>query len=491
MRPLNEQRRFSRHEIYLVLIFLCSLPLVNPWVRGDGVGYYAYARAPLIQHNLRFEKDWLAGNITFRIGKTDDAGSLRPDQYTRTGHLDNHFTVGPAILWAPFLLAAHGGVLAADALGAHIPADGFSAPYTITMALATALYGFLGLLLSFHIARKFFDERWAFLGTTGIWLASSLPVYMYFNPSWSHAHSAFAVALFFWYWLRTRGRRGYVQWMLLGASAGLLFDVYFPNGILLLIPLAESLAGYAAALRAPEQSLPTARRLFGGNLLFLCAAVAASLPSFLTRKIVYGGYFDFGSYAHAPWNWTAPQLWSVLFSADHGLLSWTPILILAIIGLFLLRRRDAALSGYLLLGFFAFYYLIACYPFWDGLSSYGNRFFVSLAPIFVLGLTAFLDALARRFRESRTALRAATAAVALFAVWNLGFIFQWGTHMIPVRGPISWRQMAYNQVAVVPIRLADNLKTYLSTRREMMKEIEQKDLKQLESQESKGKKSQE
>jgi len=26
----------------LALLFLLSLPLVNPWVRGDGVGYYAY-----------------------------------------------------------------------------------------------------------------------------------------------------------------------------------------------------------------------------------------------------------------------------------------------------------------------------------------------------------------------------------------------------------------------------------------------------------------
>src|SRR5271154_2108847 len=26
----------------LLLVFLISLPLVNPWIRGDGVGYYAY-----------------------------------------------------------------------------------------------------------------------------------------------------------------------------------------------------------------------------------------------------------------------------------------------------------------------------------------------------------------------------------------------------------------------------------------------------------------
>ena len=35
-------------------------------------------------------------------------------------------------------------------------------------------------------------------------------------------------------------------------------------------------------------------------------------------------------------------------------------------------------------------------------------------------------------------------------LWNLGLIFQWGTHLIPARGPISFREAAYNQFAVVP-----------------------------------------
>ena len=184
-----------------------SLPIVNPWVRGDGVGYYAFARALLIGHNLRFEQDWRSANPSFRQGRLDANGQLLASQYTRTGHLDNHFTVGPAILWAPFLSLAHGAVLLANRFGAQLAADGFSRPYVWTMALATAAYGFAGLLLAFDLARRYVDERWAFLATLGIWFASSLPVYMYFNPSWSHALSAFAVALFLWYWHRTRGAR--------------------------------------------------------------------------------------------------------------------------------------------------------------------------------------------------------------------------------------------------------------------------------------------
>jgi len=44
--------RSWKSELLLGLIFLLSLLLLNPWVRGDGVGYYALVRAPLIEHNL-------------------------------------------------------------------------------------------------------------------------------------------------------------------------------------------------------------------------------------------------------------------------------------------------------------------------------------------------------------------------------------------------------------------------------------------------------
>ncbi|MGA9481093.1 MAG: hypothetical protein WBV48_04125, partial [Candidatus Acidiferrales bacterium] len=220
-------RKPSKYEKILIVLFLLTVPLSNPWVRGDGVGYYAYARAMLIEHRLDFQNDWKHGNESFAMGNLDTHGNVLLEEYTSTGHIANPWAIGSSLLWFPFLFVTHIGVLVCDHFGAHIAADGFSAPYVTTMALATALYGFLGLWLSFVVARNYFAERWAFLATIGIWWASSLPVYMYFNPSWSHAHSAFAAALFLWYWNRTRGARTISQWILLGLLSGLIVDVYY------------------------------------------------------------------------------------------------------------------------------------------------------------------------------------------------------------------------------------------------------------------------
>jgi hypothetical protein len=467
-------RKFTKYEILLAVLFLFSLPLSNPWVRGDGVGYYAFARAMLIDHRLDFTKDWRAANTSFRTGRTDAQGNVDAAQYTSTGHLDNHFSVGPAILWSPFLVAAHAGVLLYHKLGGHIPADGYSRPYRVAMAMGTAVYGFLALVISFELARQYVSEFSAFLATLGIWTASSLPMYMYFNPSWSHAHSAFMVALFVWYWLRTRARRSWAQWLILGAIGGLMMDVYYMTAVLLLLPLLDSLRGYWQSF--PGDAEEPAPQLFGKNILFSLALMAAFTPTLASKKIIYGGYLTFGYTEH--WFWKSPAFFKSLFSSEHGLFSWTPILILAVAGLYLLRRHDRLLATYLIGVFIVYVYAIGCYENWAGLSSFGNRFFVSLTSIFVLGLAAFFDWLGLIWTE-RSAAIVAVSATAVLALWNLGLMFQWGTHLIPARGPISWPEAAYNQFAVVPGESVQMAKSYLIRRGQLMDQIEQEDVRQL------------
>lgn len=479
MDLLQYWRNCSVCEKRLLLVFLFSLTMVNPWVRGDGVGYYAYARSMITEGRLDFERDWRSANDSFRLGRVDAQGRIAAEQYTLTGRLNNHFAVGPALLWTPFLVATHLAVLALDRLGASISPDGYSRPYRVTMALASALYGFLGLWLSFAVARKYVAERWAFLATLGIWFASSLPVYMYFNPSWSHAHSAFAVALFLWYWERTRKGRKPLQWILLGLVSALMVNVYYPNGILLLIPLVESVVKYGFALRRSPRDWQTVRSLLLNNLAYLIVFFAGLLPTFITREIIFGNPFNLGDYTLMQWHWSSPALLPVLFSAQHGLLSWTPVVVVSLLGLFLLLHVDRALAAYLLLGFFSFYLVIASYPDWHGIASYGNRFFVSLTSIFVIGLAAAFDAVERYWAVRPVAITAC-AVTAILIVWNLGFIFQWGTHLVPARGPVSWREVASNQVSVVPATLAQDVRLYLFHRRDLMSHIEATDVRRLQ-----------
>jgi len=470
--------KLNHYHKALLIIFVVALPLVNPIVRGDGVGYYAYVRSLLVQHNLRFETDWIRSPWPF-VDRTVEADGRIHQPYTATGHLYNHFSIGPSILWAPFLVPVHMVMVTARKAGWNIDTDGFSRPYLFTAALATAIYGFVGLCVSFALARLFVSEVWAFLGTLGIWFASSLPVYLYFNPFYSHAHSVFAAAIFIWYWNRTRQQRSMMQWVALGLLGGLMLDIYYINIAILLLPLLESLRQYWQAWRAPVHDWSVMRRLFLANLIFCGVIVLAFLPTLITRRIIYGSVREFGYY---PSTWTRPAIWQPLLSSNHGLISWTPIILPSLLGLVLLRRYDRELATSSLAAFAVMYYIVACHPEWHGISSFGNRFFISLTPLFIIGLAVCLQEFGRWFKQPRTAIAASAAAISVLILWNLTFIFQWGMGLVPHVGPISWRQMAYNQVVVVPARLGSSLKSYFTDRNRMMKQIERDDLRRVRGQ---------
>jgi hypothetical protein len=475
----GSKAHLSGCEKLLVTLFVLTLPLVNPWVRSDGVGYYAYAHSLLIDGDLNFENEWQAASTSFRAGALDESGQVRPQQYTRTGRLNNHFTVGPSILWAPFLVTVHLAVGAANRLGAQVPADGFSWPYGVAMAVGTAFYGFWGLLLAFRLAREYFAERWSFLATLGIWFASALPVYMYFNPSWSNAHSAFTVSLFLWYWHRTRQGRTLRQWIGLAFIGGLMINVYYPNALALLAPLFESLESYRSAWSKRPRAWTAFRAQLVSNGIFVFVVLIAMLPTFVTRQIIYGGPLETGHPRLSSWFWTSPKLWDVLFSSNHGLLAWNPILIPAVVGLYWVRRRDRQFGTILIASLLALYYVIASYTWWNGISSFGNRFFVSLTPVFVLGLAAFLSRMDGWFKSSRLGVAAAALAVSLLAAWNVGIIYQWGTNVIPNRGHISWSEVARNQATVVPANLLATARTYFLGRMALMEQLEREDIREM------------
>ena len=328
-------------------------------------------------------------------------------------------------------------MLAADHLGAHIAAGGYSRPYLMAMAAATALYGFGGLLLAFDLVRHYVEEQWAFSGV-GIWLASSLPVYMYFNPSWSHAHSAFGVSAF------SVVLAPHAQIAQRTTMADIGFGCWPHDRYLLPERDSAPAPGNRGSWRVWRS--PGRRRSPLGGLeyvltkhaMFLASIVVTMVPTFVTRQIIYGHAFESGYPPVRTWHWGSPVLLRVLFSSDHGMVSWTPILIPSILGLIVLYRRDRLFGGGLLLVLLPYYYFIASYPDWDGISSFGNRFFVSLTPVFVIGLAAALDWLAGRWKNPARYLAAASVAVAMLVLWNFGLIFQWGTQLIPSRGPISW-----------------------------------------------------
>lgn len=482
-------RSRTHFEKTLALVFLLGLPFVHPSVLSDGVGYYAYLRSPLIDHNFQFASDWNNPPLKtlFECKTCPDSAKqywnnpanqllvvqLNGHQYanpiTKTGHLPNFYAVGPAMLWSPFVTVAHFAVIGADRLGFRITPDGHSWPYIVALSLGSTLYGFLGLCFAFDLARKYVDERWAFWATIGIWFASSLPVAVYLEPSGSHADSVFCVALFLWYWHRTRAGRTLKQWIVLGLLSGLMVDVYLANAVFVLAPGLDCIEQYVQSWRDPR----VLRKSFQYHFAYAGGALLAFSPMLITREIVYGNPLALGMYANVSWNWRSPAFREVLFSAGHGIFVCTPILLLAVAGLFALWRSDRNLGGACLLTTLAFYLLISVYPWWYGVYSFGNRFFISLTPVFVLGLAALFSWAAKLWTSPRAAVQRLVPLTALLILWNLGLLYQWSHYIFfpDGVGQVSWSEVLYNQVHVVPEAVARSVSAKFAAVASMSSEL--------------------
>ena len=472
--------KFPSFPRLLLVIFLATLPFVNPWVRGDGVNYYAYVRSLLVQHDLSFEADWRHANLSFRMWSVNPEGQIAPEFYTSTGHVKNDYAVGASMLWAPFLVPVHAAMLVLQRLGFNVKADGFSKPYVLTMALATALYAFVGLWLSFQFTCSYVPERWAFLATLGH-VVCKLSAHLHVFHSFLFARALGVCSRTLPLVLEPdpppaiRGSVGHSR-PSFGPVAGYLLLEYRDS------PLASPriIAGLLEKLAdSPGIIWKAPRRLFLANLAYAGAIVFAFSPTLIMRTIINGhplalGYDNLG-FSH----WIHPALWQPLVSSDHGLITWTPIVIPAIVGLVLLRKYDRDLAVYSLTAIGALYYIVACHNDWHAGSSFGNRFFLSLTPFFILGLAVTLQEAAAWFKKQNTAYAVMATAIGVLTLWNLAFIFQWGTGLVPHRGPISWKQMAYNQVAVVPAKLGSDLKAYFTHRGGMMQSIEMDDVRHM------------
>jgi hypothetical protein len=112
----------------------------------------------------------------------------------------------------------------------------------------------------------------------------------------------------------------------------------------------------------------------------------------------------------------------------------------------------------------AFYALVALYPWWYGAFGFGNRLFVSLTPIFVLGLAFLFEQAVALWRgSSRAAAWRLIPVTSLLILWNLGLVYQWSQDMFPWRSQVYWGEILYNQFHDVPRDSWHSLKEKFST----------------------------
>ncbi|HJO03771.1 MAG TPA: hypothetical protein QGG47_07345 [Acidobacteriota bacterium] len=453
----------------VVLLFVVSLPAVTPRLyASDEIQYFAFLRSLWFDQDLSFDNEYRYFHDR-GIARSFGFEETFLELTTSTGRRYNFGTIGCALLWAPFFGVADLSVRLMRTVGADVVADGFSRPYLRAVAYGSAFYGFLAVLLSIRVACRLTGSwRRGQLAGLIVWLGTPLLFYMYVAPGMAHACSAFAVAVFVNVWLSVRERWSARGLVALGTSAALMVMVREQDVLFVIGPALD----FVWMLGTDMQSGWSHR--VGERLTAVCAAVAAFGVCYLPQAAAYlilNGRLGPPDYIANKMQWFAPYAGHVLLSPGHGLLVWTPLVLLCLVGLAVLvltapsrsTRRVATCLG---LMFAAQVYISGSIDSWTVAGSFGQRRFVGTTVILVIGMAAMLKlATAQRSRVGLSLLLGGCVW------WNLGLMAQFGSGMMD-RQRLEPARNAYNTFVTVPRALPRLAQRYLFDRSSFYEEPE-------------------
>ena len=441
------------------------LPMLTPRLyASDEIQYFSYLRSLWFDRDLSFDNEYRA---LLSRGVSVDSGFAATNLalVTDTGLRPNFGTIGSAILWAPFYAAGDVVARVMQRAGRDVPIDGYSTPYVVAVCLGSTVYGLLALVLSAASARALVGRT---TSAPALVLAGTpLLFYMCLAPVFAHAPSAFAVSLFVFVWLRVRQSWRVPGMIALGAAAGLMAMVREQDAFLVAGPILDMMRAIVGRHRSGRrfEPAPRAAALAAGAI----AGIVTVLPQ-VWAYVLLNGRLGPSPLVSRKMSWHAPHASGVLFSPEHGFLFWTPLALLAVAGLLLLAARrptanpasaEARWIGVLALVMIASQvYVAGSVESWTVAGSFGQRRFVALTPLLVIGLASLLTFAAAAPRGVRLAVH---LSVLLCIWWNLGLMAQFGLHTMD-RQRLTVADNAWQTFVVLPVEAPRIAYRYLTDR---------------------------
>jgi hypothetical protein len=321
-------QKYPKIALYCLACFMLAFFVSNRLFRGDlagwkliissdGLGYYAYLPALLIDHDVTYQK------VTQREQKILGRNRYTPSYLEKSGdRVVNKYFAGEALLLFPFFLLATffswiGG----------IEISGYSFFYQLFTGLGALFYLFIGLYYLRKILHflKIQPILTAILLVT-IVLGTNLFYYSMWQPCMSHVYSFFAINGFLWFSCRTIRDPKIKFIMLAGLFLGLTVLIRPTNGIVIfllpfLVTTKEEALGLTGFLNKNKQAV----------LLFLGVFTLLMSIQFILWHIQTGHWFIW-SYKDEGFHFRNPQFENVLFSYRKGLFIYTPLILLALLG---------------------------------------------------------------------------------------------------------------------------------------------------------------
>lgn len=368
---------------------------VTQW---DALGYYQYLPAVLIHGDIE-RQAWLEPiDSVYQLS----GGTIYQVTELPNGNRATKYFCGIALLQAPFFAVGH---VVAGLTGAA--QDGFSPPYQWAIALSPLFYGLIGLLLLRVVLLRYFSDAATALTILLLVLATNAIQYISVDNAQTHGYLFTMYAAQLYATMRWHERPSLLSAAALGGLIGLATVSRPTEALMLFLPLLWNT--HTKETARAKWALVRAHR--GHVVMALIMGFLALLPQLLYWKLVTGSWvYDVGS----KWDFLDPH-WRVLVGGEKGWFIYTPITILMVAGLFLMRGQPWRKS--VLVYFLLNTWLIIAWHDWHYGGSYSSRALVQSYPVLALPFAALLErALASRWKWPALGFCGYLLAVNLFQI---------------------------------------------------------------------------
>lgn len=345
---------------------------------GDAFGYFAYLPATLIYGDvLTFEQTYEAREAEKGKPKPSDKAFYN-ETAQPNGHILNKYTCGVAIMASPFFLLAH---ILAEPLG--FTANGFSKIYIFSFFLAGFCYVLWGLWILRKILLYYFEEREVAITLILFTLGSNLYYFTAYESVMSHSFLFFLYAQLMLSTIRFHETPNWKSAFLIGLCSGAITAIRPSEIISLIIPLVYGIYDKTTLLDKIVFIKNNNKQI----QLAILSFVLAGLPQMIYWKLCTG-HFIFYSYEKESFDFKHPHIFEGLFSYNNGWLSYSPIMILALVGIYFLSKSTKWKLVILLL-LPLHIYIIYSWWCWNYINGIGSRPMVEVYPLLALGMAAF------------------------------------------------------------------------------------------------------
>lgn len=364
---------------YLVLfVFLFSIYVIHTIVTwqglyGDANGFYSYTQSIFFDHSLNFNNVY---NFLEKFqGPKGEFSRLFWDRAF------NPYPIGTGLIWIPSV--------AAISFFFH---DRFSTLIELGPGITGIICMLAGMFFLERYLENYFSRKIATISVFFFFFTSNMFYYSSFEPALSHQPVFFIVSYLLYKTYKFKQTEA--NYILVGALSGFLFTTRVAD-VVLLIPIFMQVLAQKPKIKHIIFTIVT-------GLIF-------TLPLLWSYQVMLGSPFKMPYLlgGNKVLSFSPVSVFNFFFTAKRGLFTWTPVYLIALIGLIKSKKYSYLIAVTLIT-------LIS--SFWASISvAFGQRFVFSAIPYFTFGLAFILKKLKPKI------------TVIMFSVlvtWNILTLFQ-------------------------------------------------------------------